>query len=208
MKLNAGKRTISSKGYLNRLRKEGKVPGVFYVKNSEPIAIEVLEKEINPFVFTADTHIINLNVDGQETSDCIIKDIQFDPVTDRVVHFDLLGIVKGEKIELEVPIQFLGSPIGVKEGGVLQIFHHRLKIKCVPANILSHIEINIEDLGVAKSVHVRDLELKDMEILNSPESIIVSVNAPKAVKEAETEATEVTQPEVIAKGKEKDKEEE
>lgn len=206
--LNAVKRTPTSKGYLHSIRREGKVPGVFYIKNREPISVEVLEKEINPLVFTSDTHIVSLNVDGKEISECIIKDIQFDPVTDRVIHFDLLGIVKGEKIELEVPIQFTGSPIGVREGGILQMFHHKLKVLCVPDSIPSNIEIKIADLSVGMSVHVKDLDLPDLEILNSKESIIVSVTAPRVVKETEAETTEVVQPEVIAKGKEKDKSEE
>jgi len=204
--LNAVKRNQFSKGYLHSIRREGKVPGVFYIKNSEPISVEVLEKEINPLVFTSDTHIVSLNVDGNEVSECILKDIQFDPVTDKVIHFDLLGIVKGEKIELEVPLQFTGSPVGVREGGVLQMFLHKLKVLCVPANIPSHIEIKIGELSIGKSVHVRDLDLPDLEIINSPEAIIVSVTAPRVVKEAETETTEIAQPEVIAKGKEKTEE--
>jgi len=89
--LKASIRKNISKSARSELRKTGKIPGVYYSKHDSPIPVCVVEKEINPLVYTTETHLIALQLDGNEELDCVIKDIQFDPITDRVVHFDLLG---------------------------------------------------------------------------------------------------------------------
>jgi len=87
--LEANERKIIDKKNRNALRNEDRVPGVLYSKRIDPISIDVARKAINPLVYTAKAHIISLKVDGHEEHECVIKDIQFDPVTDKVVHFDL-----------------------------------------------------------------------------------------------------------------------
>jgi len=206
--LEAKKRTVINKASRSALRKEGNVPAIFYSKNHEPLAIEVSERAVHPLVFTSKAHLVSLKLEGQEELECIVKDVQFDPVTDRIVHMDFLGLKKGEKIQLEVPVQFIGSAIGIKEGGVLQQVLHKLEIECLPADIPDHLEINITDLKLGKAVHISDLKYDNIVFLNSPESIIVTVAHPKVEKvSAATEGTEVAEPEVIGKGKQ-DKEEE
>ena len=99
--LEANERKETNKATRNRLRREGRVPGVFYSRRSAPIPVDVLEKTIHPMVFTSKTNLISLKIKGHEELECIIKDIQFDPVTDKILHFDLLGLTRGEKIQLE-----------------------------------------------------------------------------------------------------------
>ena len=113
--LKANIRKDLGKSVRNTARKNGNVPGVFYSKSIQPLSIEVQEQTLKPLVYTSQTHLISLQVEGYEDHECIIKDVQFDPLTDKVVHFDLYGLIKGEKIELEVPVQFLGSAIGVEQ---------------------------------------------------------------------------------------------
>ncbi len=103
--LEAKERKEFGKSTLNSLRRSGKVPAVYYSKHDKPIHLEVTEKSIKPFVFTSETHLISINLEGHEEHECIIKDVQFDPLTDRIMHFDLLGLTKGEKFQLEVPVQ-------------------------------------------------------------------------------------------------------
>ncbi len=207
--LKATARKVITKAAKNNLRREGKVPGIYYSKHDEPIAIEISEKIINPLVYTTDTHLISLEIEGSGSHDCVIKDVQFDPLTDKIVHFDLQGLTSGEKFQLEVPIQYTGSPIGVKEGGVLQTFLHKLDIECLPADIPQHVKIGIQDLKIGDAIHISDLNLEGITILNPEDSVIISVTHPKAEKEevpaegAEEEAAE--EPEVI--GKEKSEEE-
>ena len=144
--LKANIRKDFSKSIRNTARKNGNVPGVFYARSIEPFSIEVQEKLLKPLVYTSQTHLISLQVEGQEEHECIIKDVQFDPLTDKVVHFDLYGLTKGEKIEFEVPLQFKGSAIGVKEGGIVQHLLHKLDIECLPKDIPQHLEIDITEL--------------------------------------------------------------
>jgi large subunit ribosomal protein L25 len=208
--LEANVRDQFSKGVNNRLRKEGKVPGVFYSKHEDPLPIEVVEKNLNPLVFTSKTHLLSLKTNKGQEFDCIIKDIQFDPVTDRVVHFDLFGLTKGEKIQIEVPLQFKGAPVGIKEGGILQQVLHKLDVECFPKDIPQSLEIEISELKLGDAIHVRDLSFENIEILSAPEAVIVAVTHPKVEKvTAEEEAAAApAEPEVIGKGKEKEETEE
>ena len=187
------------------LRREGKVPGVYYIHGESSIPIVVLEKSLKPLIYTSDTHIIALKLnDGGERS-CILRDIQFDPVTDHPLHFDLQGLRADEKINIEVPIIISGgTPVGVRDGGILQHIIHRLKISCLPKDIPEHIEVNAEELKMNHFIHVRDLKLERVTILENPDSSIVGVVPPTIEKEptpAELVAEVPAEPEVIAKGK-------
>jgi large subunit ribosomal protein L25 len=208
--LEARKRTKIDKASRSALRKEGKVPAIFYSKHHDPLAIEVAERSLHSLVFTSKTHLISLNIDGQEELDCIIKDVQFDPVTESIVHLDLLGLKKGEKIQIEVPVQLIGTPIGIKEGGILQHTLHKIEIDCLPTDIPEHIEINVTELKLGDAIHIKDLKFDNFDILNSEDVIIAQVTHPKIEKEPEPEVTgeEAAEPEVIAKGKPQEEEEE
>lgn len=204
--LNANIRTEITKTSNKSLRREGRVPGVFYSKHNQPVSIDVEENSIKPLVYTSETHLISLKLNEKEEHECVIKEVQFDPVTDKVIHFDLLGLTVGEKFQLEVPIQFHGSPIGVKEGGILQASLHKLEIECLPQDIPQHIDLNIQDLKLGDAIHVADLRLEGITVLNSEDTLIVAVVHPKAEKEPVAESTEEvpTEPEVVGKEKEEE----
>ncbi len=213
IKLPVKKRELSTKGANNQLRRTGDVPGIFYTKGSEPVPIYVPERALKPLVFTSETHIVNLKIDDGEEIQSILKSVDFDPVSDKIIHFDLQGIQVGQELELEVPVILEGQAKGVKEGGVIQHHLHRINVSCLPKNIPEHVTINISELGVGDSVHIKDLSLENVKILNPEDVIIVSVNIPRsvqtetvAVEEAETEA-ELEEPEVISKGKAEKEEE-
>jgi large subunit ribosomal protein L25 len=210
--LKASVRTEINKKEKNKIRNQGRAPGVFYSKHSVPIHIDVADKAIKPLVFTSKTHLISLEIDGHDEQECIIKDVQFDPVTDSVLHFDLLGLTKGEKITLEVPVQLVGTPIGVKEGGIIQHIRHKLEIECLPRNIPEHIVIDVSGLKLGDSFHISDLQLEDIEFIETKEAMIVQVTHAKIREEAapveEGEEEESAEPEVIGKGKAEEEEEE
>lgn len=206
--IEAQKRVVIDKASRSALRKEGKVPAIFYSKHHEPLPIQFSERAIHPLVFTSKTHLITLNVDGNEELDCIIKDVQFDPTTEKIVHIDLLGLQKGEKITIEVPVQIIGSAIGIKEGGVLQHTLHKVDIECLPSDIPEHIEIDVTNLKLGHAIHVGDLSFENLTLVNNPEAIIVSVTHPKVEKETApaTEGQQSAEPEVIGKGKAQEEE--
>lgn len=206
--IEAQKRVVIDKASRSALRKEGKVPAIFYSKHHEPLPIQFSERAIHPLVFTSKTHLITLNVDGNEELDCIIKDVQFDPTTEKIVHIDLLGLQKGEKITIEVPVQIIGSAIGIKEGGVLQHTLHKVDIECLPSDIPEHIEIDVTNLKLGHAIHVGDLSFENLTLVNNPEAIIVSVTHPKVEKETTpaAEGQQSAEPEVIGKGKAQEEE--
>jgi large subunit ribosomal protein L25 len=208
--LEASSRKTGPKSKTKTQRKNGRIPGVFYMRGTNPISIDVSEKAIKPLVFTGETHLVGLKVDNNTELDCIIKDVQFDPVTDRIVHFDLLGLTSGETFELEVPIVFKGSAVGVKDGGVLQQHLHKLEIECLPKDIPQHLEIDVTDLKIGDSIHISDLAFDKVTILNQKTTVVVSVNHPKVEKEPTPEEAveEPTEPELIGKSKEEEEKEE
>lgn len=189
-----------------QVRREGKVPGIFYGHGIQNIPISLPALVLKPLYTSSAASIINLKLSDGSSHICILRDIQFDPVTDKPVHFDLLGLHEQEEITLEVPIKLTGgTPKGVRDGGILQHILHKLKVACLPKNIPDHIEINVESLEINKSVHVRDIAIPNVRILENEASAIVAVIPPTVVKE-EAQATAPAEaapaePEVIAKGK-------
>ncbi len=200
--LKAEKREITTKGAVNELRRSGFIPGTYYSKGSDPISFSVFENDINPLVFTSETNMINITIGDNEPLLCVIKDVQFDPVTDKVIHLDVIGVTLGQVMTFEVPLNFVGTAPGVKEGGILQEFLHKLEISCMPRHLPDSLEVVIDSLSLGDSIHVRDLSYDDIEILNSEDAAVVSVIAPRAEEVAEEVEEEVmTEPEVISKGK-------
>jgi len=186
------------------IRREGKVPGVYYVHGEQNIPVTVSEKSLKPLIYTSETHMINLKLNDGSGKNCILRDIQFDPLTDRPVHFDLQGIREDEKITVEVPVTVIGgTPVGVRDGGVLQQVIHRLKISCLPKYIPEHVEVNAENLKMNHFIHVGDIKLENITILGNANSSIVGVVPPTIEKEPVVEAAAevAAEPEVIGKGK-------
>ena len=212
--IEAKERKTINKQSRNSLRNEGRVPGVLYGSRMETIPIDVTRAAIHPVVFTAKTNLISLKIDGHEEYECVVKDIQFDPVSEKVLQFDLIRLTRGEKIQLDVPVRLLGSAVGVKEGGLLQESLHKLNIECLPINIPQSLEIDVTDLNVGDSIHVADLSFEHITILNPEGTIVVSVVLPKVEKEVEpaeegeeiAEEEGAAEPEVIGKGKESEEE--
>jgi large subunit ribosomal protein L25 len=209
--LKAERRTDLKKSTSNQMRKAGTIPGIFYSFGEEPISIKVNELALRPLVFTSESHIVSLQIEGEKPISCILKDTQFEPITSRIIHFDLLGLKEGEKLTIEVSIILKGSAVGVKEGGIVQHNLHKLEIECLPQNIPPHIDVDITALNIGDSIKVSDIKIEGIEILNDENASIVSVVPPtlEEVKPAEVAAEgEVpAEPEVIAKGKKEETEE-
>ncbi|MGA9363968.1 MAG: 50S ribosomal protein L25 [Bacteroidota bacterium] len=192
------------------LRKDGKVPGIFYVHGEDNITIAVAEAALRPLIYTSEAHIVNLKLDSGVEHSCILRDIQFDPITDRPIHFDLQGVRAEENLTVEIPVILVGTPKGVKDGGTMQRVLHRLRVECLPRYIPEHIEVNVENLGINESIHVKDIKVENVTILENENSTVVAVVPPTVLKEevpAAAPVEEITEPEVIGKGKKEEEEE-
>lgn len=188
------------------LRAQGKVPGIYYGHGKKNIPLTLTELALRPLYRTSATNVINLKLNDGSSHTCILRDIQFDPVTDRPIHFDLFGLNENEELMIEVPVIIKGTAKGVKDGGTLQHVLHRVKVSCLPKFIPDHIEVNVESLEINKSIHVRDLSIPNVKILENENSTVVAVVPPTILKEPEVAAAPVAEvapaePEVIARGK-------
>jgi large subunit ribosomal protein L25 len=190
---------------VGRLRREGKIPGVFYIHGENNLTVALPEKSLVKLIHSTEANLINLKFNDGSEKKCIIRDVQLDPVSERPLHVDLQGIKADEKLTIEVPVIITGAtPQGIKDGGMLQHLIHKLKISCLPQDIPSHIEINAEHLLINQSVHVSDIKAEKFEILENETTTILAVLPPVVEKVAEVVAPtveEITEPEVVGKGK-------
>jgi len=186
-------------------REAGMVPGVFYARQEPSLNIQVLRPELEPLVFTAATHVIDLRLKDGTSRKCILRDVQFDPVSDHPVHFDLQGLRENEKLTIEIPVVLTGGiPQGVRDGGMVQQMLHKLRVSCLPRHIPEKVEVNIGGLAINHSIHVRDIAIPDVTLLESPDSAVVGVLPPTVTKEAEAAPVAeeaIKEPEVVGKGK-------
>ena len=209
--LNAELREVTTKGAVNQLRRDGNVPGVLYSHDMEPIVFSVSELSLKPVIYTTEMRLVDVKVGSNETVKSILKDVQFDPLTDRIIHVDFQAITVGQVIEVQVPVNLVGQAIGVKEGGSLYQNLHKFDIECLPKDIPQYLEIEITDLHVGDAILVRDVSFENITILNSEDTNVVSVIAARAEEEEEEEAIdellegeEMAEPEVISKGKQEE----
>ena len=201
--LKVEKRSAFKRSISRSMRTSGYVPGIYYIHGGENIAIKAPELALRPVVFTTESNVINLEVEGEpKPFSCILKAVQFHPITSRIIHFDLIGLKENEMIELEIPVALKGNAVGIKDGGQLQFILHRLNVKCLPKDIPSHIDVEITNLKVSDSIKVSDIKIENVEILNDEHAVVVSVVQPAAATEEKPAETEgAAEPEVIAKGK-------
>ena len=186
--LEAKKRELGKKAS-KAVRNSGHIPGVYYAKGKEPIAIATTFKQIRPAVYTSDTHIITLKVEGAGVMDCVLKDVEFDPVTEEIVHFDLLGIIEGQTLHVEVPIVLKGVSKGVTiAGGILEHLMHKVQIECLPASLPEHIDVDISGLEVGKSIHIGDLKVPGVKFMVNPTASIVAIHPKRGKDDAATAA--------------------
>lgn len=186
------------------LRREGKIPGVFYIHGEDNITIAIPEKSLSKLVHSKEISMINLTLSNGTEKKCILRDVQFDPVTDKPIHADFQGIKADEKLTIEVPVVIVGGTSqGVRDGGMLQHIIHKLKISCLPKDIPSHVEINAENLLINQSIHVKDLLVENFTILENENSTVLAILPPLVEKAVEVVAPVegITEPEVVGKGK-------
>ena len=165
------------------LRKKGIVPGVLYYSGEENVNISI-EKSVLFHAIQSGQRIFEIDQEG-ESQYTMIKQLQYHPVTDEIIHVDLMRVRRSEKITISVPLILVGDSIGVKEGGVLSQSLNQIEISCFPTDVPEQIELNIEDLELnsAKSVADLELDLEDVDIITDPSLNIVSITPPASEEE-------------------------
>jgi len=182
-KLDIENRGVVGKKATKDLRKSGKVPCILYFKGEEPLSISV-EKRLLYKAMKSEQRIYEMDINN-EAQYVMIKEIQYHPVTDDVMHVDFMRVRRSEKMTISVPIILVGKSIGVTEGGILSQSLNQIEISCFPTNVPEQIEVNIEDMEINSSKSVADVSVddEDIEILTAEEISIASINAPREDEE-------------------------
>lgn len=180
-------RTEFGKSATRQLRSEEKVPAVIY-GGAKEINFSAPASAFKNIIYTPDFMLTEVMVEGTSYK-CVLKDIQFDKVSDRLIHVDFLELVGNKKVTVNIPIKFTGTPEGVKEGGKLMVKMKSLKVKSLPEHLLENIEMDLSDLKLNENVRVLDVKAPNMEILNSPRIPIASVTMTRQLKQEEAKAS-------------------
>tara|TARA_B100001142_G_scaffold297831_1_gene320495 strand:- start:3913 stop:4563 length:651 start_codon:yes stop_codon:yes gene_type:complete len=174
------------KKFAKRLRKEQNVPCVIYGGNEEPIQFYAHENEFRKIVYTPNVYLVDVVV-GEKTFKTIMGDIQFHPVTDKILHIDFLRVFDDQVVKINVPVDIIGNSIGVRNGGRLAINMRRLLIEALPGNLPENIEIDISSLKIGTSIRVNELSRDSIKFLNNIDDVIVAVKTARAAVEEEEE---------------------
>ncbi|MFM2358315.1 MAG: hypothetical protein RLY16_308 [Bacteroidota bacterium] len=177
-------RTGFGKSAARQLRLEEKVPAVIY-GGAKEVNFSAPAAAFKNFIYTPEFMVIQVNVEGKSYN-CVLKDIQFDKVSDKLTHVDFLELVEDKKVIVTLPLKLTGAPVGVKAGGKLVVKIKSLKVKVLPKYLKEAIELDISNLELNGNVRVEDVKAENMEILNSPRIPIASITMTRQLKQEES----------------------
>jgi large subunit ribosomal protein L25 len=193
--LTAEARQGGGKSAARALRRSGKVPAVVYGHGDEtrPLAVDAHQLQKLLSSISVENTIIDLTIDGGKATPALIREVQYHPTRMDIIHLDFMQVHAGEKLTLTIPVRLHGNPRGVRDdGGVLQQVLHELQVECLPRNIPEGIDVEIGDLGIGDAIHIRDIEVPDVRVLNDVDLTICSVTPPTVTSLPEDEAAEDT----------------
>lgn len=211
--LAATPRPKTGKQAAKQVRRIGFVPGNLYGHGMKPLALQVNSRELSQALHTkaGENVVITLQVEGVKLkeSTCLIKELQHNPVSDKIDHVDFTVISLTEKIDVKVPLIIKGTEEapGVKEGGILDVIHHEIEVECLPTEIPEKIEIDVKAMKIGDTIHLKDIQLsKGVVCKLDAEEVLVALHPPAKEEEPAAAVTAEgaaapTEPEVIEKGK-------
>lgn len=193
--LKALRRNGAGKSVARKMRQAGQTPAVLYGGDEEPVHLGLNTHDAD-YLFrsiSVENTIVNLEVEGEKGSvQTLVREIQTHPWKETLLHVDFLRIQKGVAVDVEIPLQLVGTPEGVRlEGGSVEQIIYEIPIRCIPSKIPEVIEVDVSGLNVGDVIHVSDVEFdKDIEVTIAQERTICSVAAPKAEEEVVEEEAE------------------
>jgi len=186
-------RETKGKEAAKKLRRENKIPAVFYGADSEPIMLFVEESEIKKLLKStaSDNIIMGLKIEtenGVEDKMVMLKELQSDPLKDVYLHVDFYEIKMDQELTMNIPVILVNTPVGVTNGGILQAVRRELEISCLPDKVIEAIEVDVSNLDIGESVHIEDVTFPE-GITSTQEGhlTVAVVNAPTVVEEPEEE---------------------
>ena len=184
--LNGIARVHLGKKFSKDLRKNGNIPCVIYSKGKEPVHICVKNNELRKVIYNPSTFILEIKVEDKNYN-TIIRDAQFHPLNENILHVDFLELSENERVSLDIPVKITGNSIGVRNGGQLNLVMRKLLIRSFPKNLPDTIDIDITQLKIGQSVRIIDLENESYEFIQPESAVIVSVKTARNIVEEEEE---------------------
>ncbi len=185
-------RTELGKKATRQLRSQELVPGVIY-GGAQEVNFYAPARAFKPLVYTGEFQLAEVKLNGN-THKCILKDLQFDKVSDALNHIDLLELVEDKKVIANLPLKFTGAAAGVKAGGKLMLKMKSIKVKTLPKYLKEAVEVDVSNLELNGNIRVQDIKADNMEILNSPRISVASVVLTRQLKQEEATAPATTSP--------------
>jgi large subunit ribosomal protein L25 len=205
--LSAEARSETGKGVARKLRASGRVPAVVYGHAREAQAVSLVTRDLEKLLsqISAGSTVVELALGGAVTK-TLIREVQRHPFKKQILHVDFQELVAGEKVIVDLPLVFVGVPEGVRlSGALLEQILHSIEVRVDPAHIPNHVDVDVTNLAMGHSLHVRDIVLPEgLEVLSDEDATICAVIAPRAVVEATPEADAAPEPELIRKTKEEE----
>lgn len=202
------RRDNTGKGAARSARRDGRVPGIIYGGGEDPIAITVDKHDMEVSLHShgiTESILVNMKIEGEESAKeqlGLVRDTQHDPLTGNLEHLDFLRVSADKKITTTVPVELIGTPIGVRDGGVLEHILREVDIECFPLDIPEALNVDVKDMNVGDSIHIYDLAgLENVDILTARERVVALVEMPKM-------AAATTEEEAPAEGEETEASEE
>ena len=187
--INGSKRESVGKSSSRLLRNAGQVPCVLY-GGEGPIHFSAPELAFSKLVYTANAYTVVIAFGEKESYNAILQDIQFHPVSDKILHIDFYQLFDHKKISMDIPVKLNGNPIGVKLGGNLQRNKRKLRIKALPTNLPDNLEIDISELNIGDKVYITELFNENYEFLHPDNTVVCQVRRARAALVVETEEGE------------------
>jgi large subunit ribosomal protein L25 len=183
--VSAAKRVDLGKKEAKLSRAAGNVPCVIYGgKTNQHFTVK--EIALNNLVYTPNVYSVAIDIEGT-TINALIKDVQFHPVTDRILHVDFIELVPGQEVNTKIPVVFNGNAIGVMNGGKLRKTLRKLSVRATPENLPDNVTLEISEMKIGEKIYVRDVEAKNFDILTSATAVIVSVKTARGAEDEEEE---------------------
>jgi len=187
--INGSQRESVGKSSTKALRNAGQVPCVLY-GGDKPLHFSAPELAFSKLVYTPDAHTVVIALDNGETYNAIMQDIQFHPVTDRILHIDFYQIFDDKEITMEIPVHVIGTSKGVLNGGVLRKNQRKLRVKAVPGNLPDFIEADITPLKIGSKLYITELENDSYKFLHPDNTVVCQVRRSRASMSVEDEEDE------------------
>lgn len=182
IEIKGQKREAFGKKESKKTRKEGGVPCVIYGEG-DTINFSIDEKEVKQLIYTPNSYIINFDIDGEKVTG-VMRDVQFHPVNDEVLHIDFFRVVEGKKVAIDIPVRLNGNSEGVKLGGKLMLSKRKLRVLGDVKDLPDTLDIDVTDIGLGKSVFVKDLNYNNLAILTPAETAVCAVKMTRAARGA------------------------